>query len=527
MSFLQSLTEFFQNIFMSSSPEVQKRQKLRKIESEIKEVRPVIYKNDLVQPNFAEALRIMYKNTKSIDDLLSNTICSNDIQRNNRYTEQLLLTGYTAESQEVLESLNYDNEKQEAMNFDNLNHFFEKKHRELEEVVKQLNTADFVKIDSIIDKIKQLADICRYSYISAIKLFDMNFKALDDVYKPDFQPIPADMLETSLLDLYYVTADMTINITLSKAITAISELYYGSSFTTSKKQALISNLEKIESILNHIFTPDILIKLIRLSKHDPDFMPQKAQYHGNARQKFSDYLEGKFTANENRLKVEIKDETIGSEVKDLFGSEAIDVLAGYNSDTNTLLRQSSAGSFNWITPIEVTKTFLRIFYNDQVKALLNDIVIEGFFNNPTYKSDFSSAVYACNDSAGRIDKFEKSFARNGQFDEAVITGLIRDSHKDNDFALKLRDMVKTIDEQAKKTVQAEASNIYELYVLINEILIDSKKPNPDSISNLKVLMASSRNRDGSSLLDQQFSSWKIYLEIMKNYAIIGNIELNT
>ena len=84
MSFLQSLTEFFQNIFMSSSPEVQKRQKLRKIEGELKEVRPVIYKNDLVQPNFAEALRIMYNNTKMIDDLLSNTICSSDIQRNNR-----------------------------------------------------------------------------------------------------------------------------------------------------------------------------------------------------------------------------------------------------------------------------------------------------------------------------------------------------------------------------------------------------------------------------------------------------------
>src|SRR5574344_1117334 len=153
------------------------------------------------------------------------------------------------------------------MNFDNLTHFFEKKHRELEEVVKQLNSSDFVKIDSVIDKIKQLADICRYSYISAIKLFDMNFKALDDVYQPDFQPIPADMLETSLLDLYYVTADMTINATLARAISAISELYYGKSFSASKKQFIINSLEKIESALNHIFTPDILLKLIRLSKH--------------------------------------------------------------------------------------------------------------------------------------------------------------------------------------------------------------------------------------------------------------------
>jgi len=202
-------------------------------------------------------------------------------------------------------------------------------------------------------------------------------------------------------------------------------------------------------------------------------------------------------------------------------------LPAITLETNALIRQNMPVCFNWVTPMAVTKNFFLVFYNESVKTLLNDIVIEGFFNNPSYKSDFSATVYACNDSSERIEKFEKEFGRDGPYDEAVISSLLHDSHKDNDFALKLKDMVEEINAHARKLIQDETTNVYNLFVKIGEILVDSKKPTPDSISNLKVLMGSSRNRDNSTTLEQQYPSWKIFLEIMKNYAIIGNIETNT
>lgn len=527
MSLIQSISEFFQTIFNSSSPDVKKRQSLKKIENELREIKPVIYKNDLVQPNFAEALRILYQNTKPIYDILSNTISSDDLQRNNRFTEQLLLTGFDAETQDMLDVLDFEKQKAAALSSDSLPHFIERGRRQLESVVKQLNTPEMVKIDLVLDHIKQLADICRYNYITPLRLFDINFRAADASYRPDFQPITADLLETPMMDLYYVTADMDISLSMAKAVLALVELYNHGTVTQTTRESVMGNLSKIQSVLKHILTPDTLIKVIRLSKQDPDFIPKKAEYHGNARQKYAEYLENKFEANEIRLKVEIKDETISIEVKDLFGDRPLENLTGYNADTNNILRQNSSVAFNWIIPMEVTKTFFMTFYGENVKTLLNDIVIEGFFNNPAYKTEFSSAVYACNDSFDRIAEFEKAFTRDGAFDEAIIASYIRDSHKDNDFGLKLKDLVEEIDTQARKLIQTEATNVYELYLKIGEILLDSKKPTPDSISNLKVLMGSSRNRDSSTLLEQQFPQWKIFLEIMKNYAIIGNIEINT
>src|SRR5574344_145269 len=526
MSLLQNITEFFQSIFMSSSPDVKKRQDIKKIENELKELHVCIYKNELIQPNLAEALRIMYINTKVIDDVLANTICSEDVQRNNHFAEQLLLTGFDSNTQDTLESFSIDQMKNDVVNYPSLSTFFEKKHRELESIIKQLNTSDFLKIDATIERLHQLSDICKYSYVTTMRLFDVNFSSSLS-YRPSFEPIPPDLLETPMMDLYYVTTDMQISTTIAKAVIALAELYNHGSLPENKRQEIQESLEKIQSVLKHVFTSEILLNIIRIAKKTPDFTPQHAQYHGNARQKYADYLEAHFVANENRLKVEIKDDTIKSEVGTLFADQEMEELLGYNETLNMQLKQNSPSSFIWVTPIQVVKTFLHVYYNEQVKTLLNDIVIEGFFNNPAYKSEFSASVYACNDASQRVEAFEQKFARGGEFDEAIISSLIRDSHKDADFTLKIKDMIEQINRQAKNIIQAEATNVYDLYTKIGELLIDSKKPTPDSISNLKVLMGSSRNRDNSSMLEQQFGQWKIFLEIMKNYAIIGNIEINT
>ena len=149
---------------------------------------------------------------------------------------------------------------------------------------------------------------------------------------------------------------------------------------------------------------------------------------------------------------------------------------------------------------------------------------EGFFNNPAYKTDFSTVVFACNESSERIAQFEQSFSRGGEFDEAIITGLISDSHKDSGFINQLKDTIDKINKRAKELLQAETNNIFMMSKLIDDIIVEAKKPSSDVITNLKVLMISSRNRSSADAIEKQAGEIKIFLEIMKNYVIIGNIE---
>lgn len=523
MSFLRNLAEFFESIFMSSNPEVKKRQALRKIESELKGVRPSVYNNGMVTVNFAEAVRILYVNTKPIADLLSNTICSDDIKRNGRYEEQLLLTGFPSEIQDIIEGLEYENRKKGASEAPSQMRYFENEHRELEKVIKQMNTKEFVQIDHVIDVVRQIYDVCNFGYMTTLRIFDVSFSSMPN-YKSNFQDIPADLLETALLDLYYVIADLEISNSVGMAILACAELQAGGDIGEGKKNSYLNCLRKIQTVRHQVFTNATLEKLIRLSKKNPEFVPPKATYRSNARQNYAKYLQEKFVVDQGRLKVEIQDETITAEVQSLFGDIQMENVRGYNKEMNYELKQSSSASFEWIVPVQVLKSFIKHYYINHIKPLLNDIVIEGFFGNPAYKSEFSTVVYAANDTMERIEKFESQFEHGGQYDEGLITGFIRDSHKDNGFALKLKELVDNANKEAKALIQTETTNLNHMYKLISEIIVESKKPSTESIGNLKVLMMSSRNRDNSEFMESKAEQWVKFLEIMKNYVIITSIE---
>ena len=76
MSFLQKLINLIQSLFQSSSPESQQRQVVKKIEAELRNIAPNLYKNGLIQVNFAETLRVLFDNTKVISDILADSFCS-------------------------------------------------------------------------------------------------------------------------------------------------------------------------------------------------------------------------------------------------------------------------------------------------------------------------------------------------------------------------------------------------------------------------------------------------------------------
>ena len=108
MSLFQAITDFFESIFKKSSPEVQKKQMLRKLEIEIREFSPVIYKNGMLQPNFGEAIYGLYKNCRALDNLFSVTVSPNDIQRQKRFEAQLIVTGYSISDQSAFSELSFD-----------------------------------------------------------------------------------------------------------------------------------------------------------------------------------------------------------------------------------------------------------------------------------------------------------------------------------------------------------------------------------------------------------------------------------
>lgn len=523
MGFIKKILELFESIFNRSSPEVQKKIRRRKMEGDLEKFTPVLYRNGNITANFAEAMYILYLNTKSLDNLFCETIGGTDIPRQTRFKMQLVFTGFSADEQMQVESLSYENRKQEVKDEKESlqRRVYEQQYARLERIVSALNSDSFKSMDKNLLDLRQFADLCHFNFVSVLHLFDKNFVAGVSSYKPSYQEVPISTVSKMIDELYYQIAGLTITNATANGVAALVQLRYGDSLTQDQKEAYLTSTRKIASVINHVLQPDHLKALIQLAKEEPGFEPAKVSYKESARQDFSTKIQTQFKADEQRIRTELKDEKIQAELYTLFSGSKLLSLSGYTPTMNEKLHEYTALSFEWIMPVQVLKTFLQVYLSPQIHALLNDIVVEGFFNNQSYKSEFSTIVYAALECKDHVQLFEQSFDHGKQNDNALLEGYIHDSRKDETFHKRVEKMVESINNQARQLVQEEVSALQAMYGILTGVLADAKKPGSELIQNLKVLLLSPRNKENTDLLERQFPNWAVFFEIMSNYVTVN------
>ena len=527
MSLLQTITEFFESIFKRSSPEVLKKQAVRKMESEIKLFTPQLMKGSLVLPNLGEAIHSLYVNCRILDDLFKLTVGNNDLQRKHRFESQLVLTGYNPSDQDLIETLSYEARKAavmaEAGDSKAEARVYAAQRKSHEHLIKVLNDESFKNMDKEILQLRQLVDFCGTNFLPVLQIFDGNFIPGDMGYQPTYSEIPVDRLINVLEDLYYQSYGLRITNATANAVVALAQMRVCGNLSAQKAETYVTALKRIAYVLTRVLTTDKLKVIIRYAKGDENYEPRVVSYSGSPKQEFANLMTEHFVADEKRIKSELQDEQIERELSSLFSGTNLLGTGAYNPDNNAILMANSPLSFKHILPLRILKTFVQIYLPDSVRTLLNDLVIEGFFTNPNYKQSFSENVYACLGIDEVIQMFESSFGNDQPNSIAVLQSYIKDSHKDRDFYKKLESMVLHINDEAKSIIQSETTHLYALYKMIGELLSDSKKPSGEIIENLKVTLMSSRHRENTSFLEKTYGTWKTFFDIMKNYAIINMV----
>ena len=149
----------------------------------------------------------------------------------------------------------------------------------------------------------------------------------------------------------------------------------------------------------------------------------------------------------------MKDNYVKHEIMELFPDGNIETLNGYNRETMEMLGGNSTTNFMWVVPMQILKTFFKIYYAAPLRSLLNDIIVEGLFSNAAKKTAFSQMIFSINEGVNLIDAFENEFNPNGRFGMNLIKGYINDSHKDADFGKRLSNLVDNINAEAKEIIQ--------------------------------------------------------------------------
>ena len=269
MGIFQAISEFFESIFNRNSPEVQKRLQIRKMENEIRAFQPALFKNGNLLPNFAEAIRILYINTKPLLEVFSTTIGSSNGQRARRFESQLVLTGFTNEEQKIIASLSYEERKNDLDNPNmTTSQIFDRQHKKFDKIMTELGTSAFKNIDLTLNSLAQLNDLCRFNFVTILQVFDPNYISADLKYTPSYKDTPIDRLSGTLEELYFQINGLKFTNAMANAVCALEQLRSNGSALQETKDSLIKNIKEIAYVINHILTPEKLKKLICYCRQD-------------------------------------------------------------------------------------------------------------------------------------------------------------------------------------------------------------------------------------------------------------------
>lgn len=478
MSILQRIINFFKNLFFSkTSGGTQLRTECKKCEAELKQVQPSIYKNGTLLPAFGELIFLLYTHTSVLFKLLSFMGPGGNVHIKERLFDMLIHTGYSQADKEKWLTLSFEERKRKMEASSNIQREIESQNHSLEDLLAKTRSNTFIQIEQTLKNLSLLYDLCAFNYISLLNLFNPDFDPVDP--QNTFISVPIGDATESLLDLYYICSALEINASLARALLACA-VHSGSASAAIPEEEIIKHIKKIATVLTKVLTPAVLKNCILVGKNDASFTPETAKAKSSPLADFAARTKSRFASEAERIKVELQDRQLEIETKNLFDSLPLLELQAYNADTNKILKDESAESFLWITPVQIIKTFLNRFFEEQTTGFLNDI--------------------------------------------ALILSHVKDGHKDPVFSRQLATMVATANADAKEVVQTQVSYLYDLYRMLVMLFEDSHNSTPTVMSNIKLLFTSSRNRSRADLVEQSLPKWALFLSIMKNYAVIGSLE---
>ena len=522
MSFLKKLKDMFQQLFFSSNPEVKAKLELKKNETDLKNITPAIYKNTYATPLVGRAFYTLYKETLTISKILSNTICSSDAAVSHYFTTQLIRTGYKGIALEKLDHLSYEKMKEIVMKTSSKKVAREKLKLDLDEVVKATNGEEFRKIELVLCHLDRLNDICNFKSIDVVNMFCPDFNPTIQNQNLNFISVESNKLDKYFLDLLFLTSNYEITAAQGRALVALNQLLTGKFEDDMAAEKILSSLRKISAILNHTLNKENLVLFLKVIKQTSNIQFQEASFTSN---KISDYvmrLSRQFTTTFDRIETELQDQQISDDTNSLFEGKQLIEVEHYNQENSNFFVSVGFPSFLWITPVKILKSFVHYFFSEQVQSLLNDIVVEGFFNNPDYKSEFAQKVFTCTETINKIKEFENLFAKGGTYDMSVLKSYAREYNANQDLGKKLAISIESANGAANKLLKSECVAFKQMHTLIKDLLEEAHKVSATEITNIKLLFNSSRNKEKVVLLENQFSRWQFFIDIMKNYVVLNN-----
>ncbi len=505
-----SVIEFFKDLF-ATSPEQKKNRALKKIVRKLAYLHPPVIneKTEDIHPKFVYFLLNTIRPLIGIIPTFKEEL---EVKKGQGFIKYILEKKI---DKKVVLEMSVFNSEESILNLSKESEMTEEKMIiKLNEVVKNYNTylSPQVKqnLNICYSDVCRLMDLRDFDFLNFFREFDSSYEVNKSPSLIRFRSKEVEIFTQDFMLLDKVFGSIGIGRSFLENVFDYSE-FVGREIEKGKLNQVFKNI----TFLN---THKIFFNLINFGKKSFDY---RSAFKTNLVIDFNHLIQSFLQkaraqiSNIYKRKKQLHSKELSGK---LFSGVNPPSLAFYNLEQNNFLQGQSIGKafLKYVYEINLVYGFLVARYAEEIKPLIDMIVVKGDFNQEEMRKSSNDAFFQLNDLVTLLGAFDQKMSDEGEFGIRLKRLATTYKPEDSQYHNILKDFVAEIDEEAKEIVKISLTAFKVIFFLLKNITETHQQQSRQCLRNISDFAGAKTSLIVNNKMKTALNYLKLFFHIIKN-----------
>jgi hypothetical protein len=342
--------------------------------------------------------------------------------------------------------------------------FLEEKKERLKDFFRELSHSKFLDQNAVFKRFEIFIKLVTYDYKTLLYYFTSDYAASNDVEKTGVKFFMVDeLLEKLSVILNVFNFDYN-------SVNYVEEMKsYSKNFPISEKDTTVfftdDEIKVIQKVFNTAagFKEKIpLLEIYQYFRKDLLYRIPKLEVSFNMINNYKEYMRNKVNSlwEEYYLKIKIQNQL--KLIKELFKDYDFNTLDYFTLDFKNKVDAHSHVKLKNIKKMNTLTNFMEKVYKPEIEKIINKILIDGNFNNESYRNNLSSGYYILYKSIDRLREFDRKFQSESEIGRKITT-FLKLSTGEVDYVQTLQNTILDVNQSSDSLIEEVYNTLGIIY----------------------------------------------------------------
>ena len=279
------------------------------------------------------------------------------------------------------------------------------------------------------------------------------------------------------------------------------------------KEALTTMIKSMHILKNNSY----LDKLVQvLSPEKNTYLTPFKNYEPSIKEEIDKFVAGATLVIKD-FYMKKKDSQVKQLIQKLFPDGGAITLHHYSSEKNsTIISSGGNKTFKYIDEMELAYSFIVQKYAEDIKELLNNLVIKGTFHNEETRKLVSDTFFSLSEIINQFIEFENNISPEGDDGNRIWRTLAgTQSSKDLNPMGSLNELIEKINNEAKQLINQATGLLKRLYNILDLLIKTSQANSKKFLNNINDFAGPKTPFVIQNQYTEAFESVKLFFQILQ------------